>query len=199
MIRWAQLRQFGNSSVVRLTIVVPFVGYLVLLSQQLTDVLRMNEMISPVPSGYPWRLVLTYLGLTFLAIGTIIYSLRCPRIVRLYGSEVDYNTAEHSYWFTRGNRTDKIAQIARLHSIRSKRRTLPPEAKPMEARRGSSEAHAASDITIALANEWHLANTSSVLSALAVAVAFGLGTAILAVPTLLTFVDVVSSAVDALL
>ena len=103
--RWDHLRVIGNSRLVKLTILVPLLGYMVLFNEQLVHYL---ELASPyfrdvflhgrAADGETWslayRLYCFYFGFTALAIGALVYEARCPRLVKAYGSAAEYYRVE---------------------------------------------------------------------------------------------------------
>ena len=86
---WDALRKFGTSRLVQSTIVVPVVGYVILfnaeLSQYFALIIDANDNSTP-----PGRLYWLYFGFCFLAIGSIIFGVRCPREVKEHGSAYDF-------------------------------------------------------------------------------------------------------------
>jgi len=88
---WTTLRAVGNSSVVKATILVPFVGYAIIFNDKLIEYLQVSNQISGGSSGVvSWRLVISYLGLSSIALGSIIYTLLCPEIIKKYDSAASY-------------------------------------------------------------------------------------------------------------
>lgn len=86
--KWSTLRVIGNSVPVRATVVMPFIGYLILFNSHVVDALRpVIEIVPHCADGnctqsLMWsRLVFLYFGLMFLGAGAFIYQLRCdPKI-----------------------------------------------------------------------------------------------------------------------
>jgi hypothetical protein len=93
--KWSTLRVIGNSAPVRATVVMPFIGYLILFNSHVVDALRPAiELFPDCASGgcdrsFMWsRLFFLYFGLMFLGAGAFIYQLRCdPNIKRFDTSE----------------------------------------------------------------------------------------------------------------
>lgn len=93
--KWSTLRVIGNSMLVRATVVMPFIGYLILFNSHVVDALRPAiEMFPNCSDGncaqsFMWsRLFFLYFGLMFLGLGSFIYQLRCdPNIKRFDTSE----------------------------------------------------------------------------------------------------------------
>jgi hypothetical protein len=86
-LRWSAIRMVGNSPLVRASIAMPFVGYLILLNENLVTI----RYLTPFN---PWRLLLIYYGSFFLAMAAIIYLVRCPAQIQKYPSPVEYMNSE---------------------------------------------------------------------------------------------------------
>jgi hypothetical protein len=102
--KWDELRRLGNSRLVKLTILVPLIGYMILFNDEL---LKYLELSSPyfhdvflrgrlasdgggLSLSLAYRLYLFYFGFTTLAAGALIYEFCCPRLVHEYGSAAEY-------------------------------------------------------------------------------------------------------------
>jgi hypothetical protein len=95
---WTSLRSIGNSTMVKMTIFIPLIGYAVLFNEYLVHYLELSRQIfgapsAPLPSGiapHLWRLFFVYFGLCFLAAASVIYQVFCPPEVKLYATATDY-------------------------------------------------------------------------------------------------------------
>jgi hypothetical protein len=101
---WADLRTIGNSGAVRAAIVVPVIGYLIILNSSVADFLKLHG-IEPVNHPLSWwdrlwgtKLYLIYFGLMFLGLGSAVYQWKCPHFVKKYPDWTDYvaGTAPHT-------------------------------------------------------------------------------------------------------
>jgi len=101
---WADLRTIGNSSAVRAAIVVPVIGYLIILNSTVADYLKMHG-IEPLqqPSSlwdrlWATKLYLIYFGLMYLGLGSAVYQWKCPHFVKKHADWTDYvaGTAPHT-------------------------------------------------------------------------------------------------------
>jgi hypothetical protein len=92
--KWSRLRTVGNSVPVKLTILIPLVGYLIIFNDKVIEYLHLiREMGGHNPdttSAVSPRLLLVYFGLCALALGTAIYSYLCPDQVKHYASSAAY-------------------------------------------------------------------------------------------------------------
>jgi hypothetical protein len=100
---WSAIRRIGQSRLLALTIVVPFLGSLLLFNQHVVELLTLSPELVRRWMGIPAngvddaarqltlaRLYYVYFGLTFLGIGSALFSLFCPLIVKNYASSVEY-------------------------------------------------------------------------------------------------------------
>lgn len=98
-IKWSRLRGVGNSNAVKLTILIPVLGYFILFNENIVGYLDLSKEIfglrgrapgitstSPVPT----RLLLLYFGLCFVAVGSMSYELFCPLEIKKYRSPAEY-------------------------------------------------------------------------------------------------------------
>jgi len=93
---WADLRGIGNSSAVRASIIVPVIGYLIILNSTVADYLKLhgiewvNQPTNVWDRLWSLKLYLVYFGLMFLGVGAAIYQWKCPSFVKKYGDWADY-------------------------------------------------------------------------------------------------------------
>lgn len=96
-LHWTTLRPVGNSVIVKLTILVPAIGYLIIFNDKLVGYVDLVREISGMDKesglSIPPRLFQIYFGLCFVAIASAIYSLACPSIIKRYPSAIDLGAA----------------------------------------------------------------------------------------------------------
>jgi hypothetical protein len=90
---WANLRAIGNSRPVQIATIFPVVGYLVLLSSEFTRLI--DGGLAGSDAGlftrlWSLKLYFVYFGLVILGIGSGVYQLRCPRIVKQFSDNAEY-------------------------------------------------------------------------------------------------------------
>jgi hypothetical protein len=106
-IRWSAIRRIGQSRLLALTIVVPFLGSLLLFNQAVVDVLTLSpELVRrwfhlTVENSTDAarkltlaRLYYVYFGLTFLGVGSALFVLFCPLDIKNYSTAIEYQTTE---------------------------------------------------------------------------------------------------------
>lgn len=103
--KWSSLRTIGNSTLVRLTILIPIVGYLLLLNANISDFFRLHADLLPdacakssscAQTYWMARLYLLYFGLTFCGVASSLYQIRCDPRIKAYDTPESYVTAVRS-------------------------------------------------------------------------------------------------------
>ena len=95
---WTSLRELGNSNAVKLTILMPIIGYLILLNEQALHYLELSHRIfgieaqegNTLAAPVSWRLLFLYFGLCLVAIASALHQLFCPTITKRYASASDF-------------------------------------------------------------------------------------------------------------
>lgn len=97
---WSTLRSIGNSSLVRLSALFPFVGYFILFNDNVTTFLQAHGLENP-PIGVSlldnlWskKLYFLYFGLMLSGAGSILYQWWCPPEVKKHQDWKDYIALE---------------------------------------------------------------------------------------------------------
>jgi hypothetical protein len=145
---WETLRRIGQSRIVGLTVLVPFIGYMILLNDQLVRHVELSSLLVPpdavsqtrevagaISKAARDRLYFIYFGLTGLGIGSILYSIFCPRIQKEHPADFIYireeiglmteRRATSAIEFLRRRWTTTAGMKARLDSIELKLEQLP--------------------------------------------------------------------------
>lgn len=96
-VSWSALGSIGRSPAVRLTILIPVLGYMLLLNYEF---LKLVQLVSTntwttdgAPLDPPLKLIFTYLGLCCLGLASTIFVLRCPDGPKTYSSEGVFATS----------------------------------------------------------------------------------------------------------
>ena len=99
--RWAELREFGNSGIVKSSVLMPVFGYMLLLNENVHKFLIVmfdHPWMPPM-----WRIWMVFYGTFSIAIGSALYSWRAPKNIRRYGSPADMVATEPSFHWPGGN------------------------------------------------------------------------------------------------
>ncbi len=92
---WSAISRLGKSPLLHLTILAPFIGWLILFNQQVVELLTVSKNIifDNEQSGASYtlaRLHQVYFGLVALGSASFIFTLFCPSLVKETQSEEDY-------------------------------------------------------------------------------------------------------------
>jgi hypothetical protein len=90
--KWTRLREIGNSSATKMTILIPLVGYLIIFNQNVVGLLTLSRELVGMPAHQEpsTRLLCMYFGLCLIAVGSIVYNVLCPSIVKRYTSAPEF-------------------------------------------------------------------------------------------------------------
>jgi hypothetical protein len=119
--RWSILRNYGNSPIVRLTVLIPIIGWLLLFNDYLVKHLqvllsvfggRVEVLVDGEKHYISGRLIQLYIGLVLTSIGALFYSIWCPEQIKRYTSPPDYIKGEFNSISIRERR-----QIERLLEV----------------------------------------------------------------------------------
>jgi len=88
---WSLLRSVGNSRAAKLTVLIPLVGYLILLNDDIVAHLTLSkDVFGDAADQTLTRWLAVYVGLVFIAIASAVFVTRCPSEVKRYGSPEEY-------------------------------------------------------------------------------------------------------------
>ena len=88
---WTDVRWISNSPAARLVILIPLVGYWIILNNHVVEFTRLSrELVGHDPPGDPWRLFATYFGLCGVAVASALYQIYCPNEVKAFPSASAY-------------------------------------------------------------------------------------------------------------
>jgi len=91
LMSWRLLRTVGNSRAAKLTVLIPLVGYLILLNDDVVAHLTLSKNVfGDAVDATLTRLLAIYAGLVFIAVASVVFAIWCPREVKRYGSPEEY-------------------------------------------------------------------------------------------------------------
>jgi hypothetical protein len=105
---WDRLRTVGNSKLVKLTIMMPFVGYLIIFNQHVVSALHLassyfsehveTSLFGSVSGEFlDSRLRLLYFGLFLTGLGSSLFALFCPLKIKQYTDAVAFAERELNF------------------------------------------------------------------------------------------------------
>jgi hypothetical protein len=114
---WAGLRGLGESALAKATMVMPVVGYLLILNRAFLHWLDPSLPATGTSAAPPlmytaaWRLVFIYYGLTFTGVATAMYALLCPKMVKKYADAIDYALGQQELYGSVSKWNDLIGTL----------------------------------------------------------------------------------------
>jgi hypothetical protein len=205
--RWSKLRELGQSNLVRSSVLMPAFGYLLLLNENVHSFL-----VIQYDAGWPfnylpslWRLWLLFYGTFFLAIGSLLFSWRCPSEIKQYASPyalVDTERPHLTAHQFHNQIADKLAVLysgmSRWENSLFKLPRLKPELPNLGA--GTSpELNTGDQYGLGLIHIWSIRDIKQPVWRIVIFVVFWAGLILVAVPAGFTFLQVTLVAVKHLL
>jgi len=189
---WHHLRPIGNSIVVRLSALFPVAGYLVMLNAQAFEYLNLDPQLQFIPGFNQWRLVLLYYGLALAALGSILYAVGCPPLVKKFSTPTEYVSAEAVFYTSRLRAEIKAQSLRKLLALASpaQRRHVYISHHLAKFEAEPEDACDRDFLLAGMALEWFVATTSRPLRRIGCCVLYSAGFAILAIPTIVTLLEV---------
>jgi hypothetical protein len=80
----------------KLTILVPLLGYWIIFNDHISSYVKLIPELEPTPiarthtQSISSNLLMTYLGLCCLSLGTLLYQFWCPTEIKLHGSPTEF-------------------------------------------------------------------------------------------------------------
>jgi hypothetical protein len=93
-VSWRLLRSIGNSRAAKLTVLIPLIGYLILLND---TVVAHLGLFGEAADATLMRLLAIYCGLVFVAVASVIFAICCPREVKRYASPEEYVAGDEPF------------------------------------------------------------------------------------------------------
>lgn len=188
---WHHLRGVGNSGLVRLTVLTPVLGYLILLNETVSNYLQLHPRLALFSSDVPVRLLFLYYGTVVLAVASLTYIFRCPQIVKRYGSASEYCAAELNYQSSANHLKllrDRVRTLVEKDYIRELLDNF--DQMQLHVKTANLKSSADSEIQEVMTLEWQLNNLDGPVSRSVCLLLFYLGFSILSVPAIMTFAEV---------
>lgn len=207
---WENIRKIGQSKLLSLTIFIPILGYMILFNEHVvhifelskdlfydfaTSTKRISDQQNHVSEGNRTRLFYFYFGFTFLGLGSLLYQIFCPSLIKDYGSdrifireEVSLMTEKRfrlvlSFLDQNGETSPiEIDDLLERHEASKKTSTLDVKQK--------EEAAAATDLMLM---QWQSENWSLPIIRMAVFILYSLGFLVLAIPSIKIFLKVLAA------
>lgn len=205
---WESLRRIGQSKAMSLTILVPFLGYMILFNEQLVHFFQLSVQLVPesvdvgrVSQATKIRLYYFYFGLTFLGIGSLLYQLFCPSLIKEHGSDRQFVRDEVQLMTVRRARNvirylsswRNSSHLKYLHEVEGRIEEVAnmsgslEEAKAME--------RPATDLMLM---QWQSENWQALIARVGVFIFYVAGFAVLSIPSVQMFIKVLAAFLNGL-
>jgi hypothetical protein len=141
---WTGMRTLGNTSAAKAVILVPVIGYWILLNDHIMYFAALFVDKAQVVS---WRLFARYFRLWLIGVGSAVYQIWCPAVIKLYGSGHEYvgtaaNISDMEDWRAdEALRKGDEASKAERHRIVEVYRSEPIKERMQRQRRETLQAH----------------------------------------------------------
>jgi hypothetical protein len=201
--RWSQLRQLGNSNLVRASVLMPAFGYMLLLNENIHQYLTVKYdswLLTRLHLPNLWRIWLLFYGSFSLATATILYSVFCPEEVKRYNSSFEMADEETDHQINLGQFEIVQDALRGFYSRLSAWEQMISPQKPRSLEMPLSDlSNRRSAMSVYLIHQWTLKNLKRPRLRSLIFLLFALGLILVGVPAVLTFVQVTWLAVSHLL
>ena len=183
--RWNDLRRIGNSPIARASVTMPVLGYLILFHKDLLEYLKLHSSFCQ-NCDVSWRLYMLYFACCCFAVGSVIYAVRCPRIIKSYAVSRDYIEAEKAHYCGAVN----LEYLFELFD-REKARPADPSDLRLKAAAGVSlKEEDIPQLSGLMSQLYFIQNRNAFTSRIVVAATYALGFLLLGIPAVVTFLQI---------
>lgn len=191
---WSTLRSIGNSSLSKMTMFVPVFGYFILFNDNISQYLRLAIDSCPAQEcRVGWRVFFLYFGLCFAALGAAIFTFRCPDIVKRYSTSREFFETSKDFYAHHHNLRWLLDDIEKMRGKAYDDGLNLVDLTNNASVVGQNQIHVLSG---PMAAYYNLKNTCRVRWRRASLTFYGVGAALLAIPTFITFVEVAALAIQ---
>jgi hypothetical protein len=201
--RWSQLRALGQSNLVKASVLMPVLGFLLLFNATVQQYLTIRYDPSWPFNYLPsmWRVWMLYYGSCFLAVGSLVFARWCPAEVKQYPTAFMMADAERHH-YTDQHLTHLISnRLSILYAGLSTREDSIFNAstfgfrrlKPDESNLGvgsSPDLQSADQWGLGLIHIWELNDIKHPKTRIVVYLLFGAGLVLVSIPAVVTFLQV---------
>jgi hypothetical protein len=183
--RWNDLRRIGNSPIARASVAMPVIGYLILFHDGLIDYLKLHSSFCQ-NCDVSWRLYMLYFACCCFAFGSVIYAVRCPRIIKSYAVSRDYIETEKAHYYGAAN-------LEYLFELFDREKAPPPDPSDLRTKAARNVSLTQEDIpplSDLMSQLYFIQNRSAFTSRIVVASMFLLGFLLLGIPAVVTFLQI---------
>jgi hypothetical protein len=189
--RWSNLRSLGQSGLVKASVLMPAFGYILLLNENVHQYLTIKFdgwLLHYVPSI--WRVWLLFYGTFLLAIGSILFNWNCPVEVKRYASAFRMADSERGHRVNQYQDSEVRKNLRSLYAGMSKWEEAIFPLQKLQLDAGDLGIQSADHTSRILIDHWTLTDIKRPSLRIIIFLLFWTGLILLAVPAVITFVQV---------
>lgn len=187
--RWNDLRRIGNSSIARASVAVPVLGYLILFHSDLINYLKLHSSFCN-DCTVSWRIYALYFACCCFAVGSVIYAIWCPQLIKSYQTSREFFEAEKTYFCDGIN----LEYLFHLFERENKRPADPYNLATRAKASATITAPEMTQLSSLMGQFYFIQNRKAFSARVAVYIAYALGFLSLGIPAVLTFVEILKRA-----
>lgn len=188
--QWSVLSLIGKSQIAKASILMPVVGYFIILNDNFYEYVKIDPRFSFLHSDSPWKLIFFYYGSLLLGIGTAAFSMQAPNTSKYLSAIEFYN---QSRGFFEGHVGQRL-----LKAVVSSKRESTYRVEPLKRLYAIDQIMAAKgsttlddgEVAALCAFVWLRANRSKPVVRFVCGAFFSTGTILVAIPSIVTASEV---------
>ena len=184
------MRPIGPSPIARASVAMPVLGYLILFHKDLLDYLKLHSSFCQ-DCDVSWRLYMLYFACCCFAVGSVIYAVRCPRIIKSYAVSRDYIEAEKAHYCGAVN-------LEYLFELFDGEKAHPADPSDLRTKAEANVGLTQEDIpqlSDLMSQLYFIQNRRAFSSRMVVAIMYALGFLLLGIPAVVTFLQILTRVV----
>lgn len=96
---WSNIRAFGETSISRLSLFIPLIGYLIIFNDTFAQYAKIHiPYCASASCDVSGKLIMIYISGSLFGFGSILYMAFCPYYIKKYRSDSDFFAAEKEYF-----------------------------------------------------------------------------------------------------
>lgn len=90
--KWSALKIFSNSALARYAVIIPLVGWIVVLNGSIIEILNQFLENDNIEIDLTWRIYIFFIGITLISISSLIFTSFSPIEIKKYIDNSEYIT-----------------------------------------------------------------------------------------------------------
>jgi hypothetical protein len=192
--RWNVLRSLGNSNLVRASVLMPAFGYMLLLNDNVHQYLTIKYdgwLLYYLHLPSVWRIWFLFYGTFFLAAATIAHSYFCHINIKHYTSPYEMADTQTQHRLHLYQRSRVLLTLEGLYDDMSEWEKSLVDLEPFDfSRRPADMEETVRQISIGLVHIWTIQSIKHPHLRIGLYITFAFGLLLIAVPAIVTFIQV---------